>query len=209
MTLRALIALGTLVSGCTGQTPTSDTEETGDTDEPLPPFECTYVDAPPFGTEGSVPIHVKVVADGLATPWGIGWLPSGEMLVTERDGVINRISGGVVTPLGTVPSLENSEGGLLGIAIDPEFATNRAFYIYYTASKGGTLVNRVARWTLSADGNSIAEDTIIVDDMSARQFHNGGRLRMGPDNKLYIGTGDAGEPDVSQDSTIPPEKSYG
>ena len=79
-------------------------------------------------------------------------------------------------------------------------------YLYYTAIKGGGIVNRVARWQVSEALDSIAEVAVLVDDMAARQFHNGGRLRIGPDSKLYIGTGDAGEPTWSQDWNNPSGK---
>ena len=150
--------------------------------------------------------------------WGdcdCGWLgdPLGNGLVAQRrpadhrkEGRISRISDGVVTPIGTVPSIENAEGGLLGLAIDPDFDSNRYVYLYYTAIKGGGIVNRVARWQVSEALDSIAEVAVLVDDMAARQFHNGGRLRIGPDSKLYIGTGDAGEPTWSQDWNNPSGK---
>ena len=178
----------------------TDTAPAADSGGAAPPdFACTYVDPPEHGDEGTVAITVEVVAEGLFTPWGLAWMPDGDMLLTERDGVISRVTpGGVVTQLAVVPSIETGEGGLLGLALDPDFATSRAFYIYYTASDGGT-VNRVARWSLSSDGISAAEESIIVDDIPARQYHNGGRLRIGPDERLYIGTGDAGDPDASQD----------
>ncbi|MFT5682971.1 MAG: glucose/arabinose dehydrogenase [Myxococcota bacterium] len=185
----------------TDDTGTSETGTPDDTADTTPAdFACSYVDPPDHGDEGTVAITVTEVASGLFTPWGLAWMPDGDMLLTERDGVISRVTpGGVVTQLALVPSIESGEGGLLGLALDPDFATSRAFFIYYTASDGGT-VNRVARWVLSTDGTSASADAIIVDDIPARQYHNGGRLRIGPDDKLYIGTGDAGDPDASQDT---------
>ena len=106
-----------------------------------------------------------------------------------------------MTQVATVGSLESGEGGLLGLVLDPEFATNRAFYIYYTANLGGGILNRVARWQLSKDKTSASEQSIVVDNIPARQYHNGGRLRIGPDGMLYIGTGDSGSPELSQDTT--------
>ena len=175
------------------QSPTEDTEPV--------PFACTYVEAPNHGSPGTVEFGVEIVADNLFTPWGLDWLPNGDMLLTERDGVISRISNGVVHQIANAPIVESGEGGLLGLAIDPEFEINRSFYVYYTTAKNGSVVNRVSRWELSDDGNSATEEAVIVDDIAARQFHNGGRLRIGPDRKLYIGTGDAGQPDYSQDPT--------
>lgn len=190
--------LGSVVA-CSGGETMDD--EPGETGVPAPePLECTYVDAPAHGEMGATEFDVSVVASGLATPWGLDWLPNGDVLLTERDGVLSRVSGGVVSQIATVDIHPGGEGGLLGIAVDPDVATNRFFYVYYTAQSDGKTINRVARWILSADGASASEESILVDNIEARRFHNGGRLRIGPDGYLYIGTGDAGEPDYSQDT---------
>ncbi|MEM9491920.1 MAG: PQQ-dependent sugar dehydrogenase, partial [Myxococcota bacterium] len=162
--------------------------------------ECLLI-ADGYGPEGTVAVDVEEVAAGLEIPWSIDWLPDGDMLVTERTGAILAIS-----PAGesrTVARIEldaaTAEGGLLGLAVHPDFADSRWFYLYYTAVVGGSVVNRVERWLLAEDGQSAAPDRMILDEIPALQFHNGGRLRFGPDGHLYIGTGDAGQPDGSQD----------
>jgi len=194
-----LIIITFLTFGCTANqklsNPIDDDSATTDTE----PFTCTYFDNPMHGDDGTVEITVETIASGLATPWSIDWLPNGDILVSERDGTISIVSSGVVSPIGNVSSFENSEGGLLGLAIDPNFTSNRYFYLYYTTPQNGQLVNRVSRWELSASSDSISEVQVLIDGMAAQQFHNGGRLRIGPDDKLYIGTGDAGIPDSSQD----------
>ena len=162
-----------------------------------PQVSCMVVDDPNHGDEGTVDIGVTVVAEGLATPWGLGWLPNGDMLISERDGIVSRLSAGVLTQLGQVPSLEKQRVGCWGwlsIRID----TTRSFYLYATASTHGGIVTRVSRGVLSEGLDAMTEADIVLDDMAARQFHNGGRLRIGPDDKLYVGTGDAGEPTTSQ-----------
>jgi glucose/arabinose dehydrogenase len=157
------------------------------------------------GPEGSAPIRVERVASGLEVPWGLAFLPGGDVLVTERPGRIRRIHGGRLldAPVATVPVTESGEGGLLGIAPDPRFAENRRFYLYYTGEKEGRSVNRVARWTLAADAGSAREERIILDGIPAARFHDGGRIRFGPDGMLYVGTGDGGEPSRSQDPRSP------
>lgn len=154
-----------------------------------------------FGSQGEVNVRVEEVVSGLDVPWGIGFLPNGNILVTERSGQVRFVQNGQLRPqaVATINVTARGEGGLLGLAMHPDFASNRFFYIYYTADTNGSSVNRVERWRLSADGLSADRDRIIVDNIPVSQFHNGGRLRFGPDGMLYIGTGDARNPDLSQD----------
>ena len=86
------------------------------------------------------------------------------------------------------------------IALHPDFATNRALFLYYTSDEGG-LHNRVEQWILSEDGASAVADRVIVGDIPAGLYHNGGRLRIGPDDHLWVTTGDARVPSSSQDPT--------
>lgn len=180
-----------LLLACTRAAPDSVTPgETDPQDSAGLPFACTYVDEQ-WGPAGDVDVDVQVVAQGLATPWGLDWLPDGRMLLTERDGRISVVDEGVVTPVGTVDVTRSGEGGLLGLAVQD--ATT--FFVYATVDGGG-LRNQVQRWTLSGDQATF--DAVIIDNIAARQFHNGGRLRL-HDGHLYIGTGDAGLPSRSQD----------
>lgn len=158
--------------------------------------ECVLVEDG-FGPAGTIGIEVEVVASGLEVPWGIAFLPDGGMLVTERSGTIQMIRDGEVLyePVASVEASASGEGGLLGIAAHPDFSTNRHFFVYYTTSDG----NRVERWRLSEDGSSATADRVILEGIPSARFHNGGRLRFGPDGMLYIGTGDAGDPSTSQD----------
>ena len=170
-------------------------------------IECQLVDSD-YGPAGSVDIDVEVFAEGLYVPWGIVWLPDGDLLVTERDGLLRRIGadGGVVeAPVATVDIGSTDEGGLLGIALSPDFDASRAFFLYVTTASGGVR-NRVERWTLSSDGLSASLDRVLLDDIPAARFHNGGRLRIGPDGMLYITTGDAREPSLSRDPASPAGK---
>jgi glucose/arabinose dehydrogenase len=130
-------------------------------------------------------------------PWAIGFLPDGNWLVTERPGRVRLIRGG--RELGeTVISFASSrgEGGLLGLALHPQFGANRLFYLYRTAEDG---TNQVERYRLGADDTSATLDRLVVGGIRGARFHDGGRIRFGPDGMLYVGTGDGTEPDRAQD----------
>lgn len=154
-----------------------------------------------FGPQGATAVKAELVVSGLEVPWGIAFLPGGDLLVTERPGRVRLVRGGVLVPapVATVPLAPGGESGLLGIALHPGFAQNRFFFVYATVSAGNGKQNRVERWKLSEDSTSADFDGVVLDGIAAAQFHDGGRLRIGPDGMLYVGTGDAREPDRSQD----------
>lgn len=154
-----------------------------------------------YGPAGATPEDVEPVATGLDIPWSIDWLGDGSMLATERTGAILRVlMDGRVTAIATLDlAAATAEGGLLGLAIHPDHAINRWFYIYHTAVNQGALTNQVERWVLSNDRLSAVPDRLILTGIPELQFHNGGRIRLGPDGLLYVGTGDAGEPERAQD----------
>ena len=161
---------------------------------------CTLVEEG-FGPQGTTDVRAEEVVSGLVVPWGLAFLPGGGLLVTERPGRLRLVEKGQLqpSPVATVATARTSEGGLLGLALHPDFASNRLFYLYYTTEKEDGAVNRVERWRLADDRRSASRDTMIVDDIPAATFHNGGRLRFGPDGLLYIGTGDARSPNNAQD----------
>ena len=154
-----------------------------------------------YGSSGQVSVRVEEVVSGLEVPWGIAFLPNNAMLVSERAGRVRLIQNGTLRPqaVATINVSERGEDGLLGIAAHPEFANNRFFYVYFTADANGTPVNRVERWRLSEDQFSATRDRTIIDNIPVAQYHNGGRIRFGPDGMLYVGTGDARQPELSQD----------
>lgn len=157
-----------------------------------------------YGPEGRVRVRAEVVASGLEVPWGIAFLPNGDILVTERPGRLRLVRDGelVEKPVAEIEAQVSGEGGLLGIALHPQFSENRRFYLYYTASKGGEGVNRIEQWTLAEDYSSASPVQIILDDIPAARYHNGGRIRFGPDCMLYVGTGDAGRSSRSQENRL-------
>ncbi|MGM0576095.1 MAG: PQQ-dependent sugar dehydrogenase [Myxococcota bacterium] len=165
--------------------------------------ECTHV-AEGFGPEAEAPVRVEAVVTGLEVPWGLAFLPgdgTGDMLVTERPGRLRLVEDGslVSEPVLTIDVRSESEEGLLGLALHPDFESNRLFYLYYTVERDGDPVNRVVRYRLAQDRRSATQDRVILDDIPAARYHSGGRIRFGPDGNLYAGTGDSREPDLSQD----------
>ena len=146
---------------------------------------------------------VTVIAQNLDTPWAIAFLPDNSMLVTERLGKIRFIdsSGNLdPAPIATISDArEIGEGGLLGIALHPDFSSNNFIYLYYTYSEsGGNTLNRVVR--VKYINNTLSDEKIILDKIPGASNHNGGRIKFGPDKLLYIGTGDAQNPSQAQNT---------
>lgn len=167
---------------------------------PAQPATCQLVEQG-YGPAGQVPVRAEEVVSGLEVPWGIAFLPNGDMLVSERAGRVRLVQDGQLRsqPVATLEATDEGEGGLLGIAVHPDVASNGLFYVYYTANRNGSRTNLVERWRLAADGLSASRDRTIIEGIPVAQYHNGGRIRFGPDGMLYIGTGDARDPDLSQD----------
>lgn len=137
-------------------------------------------------------VTVTTLADGLEHPWSIAVAQDGALFVTERSGRLNRIDpvSGAKTRIGGLPEVRaQSEAGLLGLALDPAFASNGNLYLCY--STGGTLSagNRLARFTL--DGNKIGAEKILIDDLPGARWHNGCRVEISPDGFLFASMGDA------------------
>ncbi|MCC7158640.1 MAG: PQQ-dependent sugar dehydrogenase [Ignavibacteria bacterium] len=145
-------------------------------------------------------LSIEPFVQGLEVPWSIVFTSADRILVTERPGRLRIIENGKLTaePLKTFPEVSSgSEEGLMGLALDPEYISKKLIYISYAYEKSGDLYVKVIR--CKDNGSSLAEETVIFDGIPAAQYHAGCRLRFGPDNKLYITTGDAGERKYAQD----------
>jgi len=138
----------------------------------------------------------EVLVNNLDTPWALDFLPSGEMVYTERFGRVSlhNFNTGESKVLGIIDEVsEISESGLSGIAIDPNYANNHFIYVYYTYSNG----NRVSRFELI--NSELENEVILLDNIPSARFHDGGRIKFGTDGKLYVTTGDATQPSSAQD----------
>ena len=141
--------------------------------------------------------EVKQITTSNDVPWGVTFLPDGSALVSERDTFkIQRITAaGVKTVVGTVPgaATTDGEGGLLGLEISPNFASDHYIFIYHTTTSDNRLVR--AKY----ENGAVSGYQVLLTGVAKSRYHNGGRLRFGPDGKLYIGTGDAQNGDRAQD----------
>ncbi|MGI8944801.1 MAG: PQQ-dependent sugar dehydrogenase [Thermoleophilaceae bacterium] len=185
------VALTFAGAGCGG----SDEESAAPPPPPAtsPPTENPARTAPERARSGP---RVSTVATGLEAPWEIAFLPGGGALVTERAGRVRMLSPRLELrrePIAEVEVNAVGEAGLLGLAVDPRFERNRFVYLYRTTGSG----NEVLRYRL-ADGRLEQEETIL-DGLAASAIHDGGRIHFGPDGLLYVSTGEAGNPDLSQD----------
>lgn len=139
-----------------------------------------------------------ITATDLDVPWALAFLPDGSMLATERTGNLVRLENGEKKVIAKLPVKIIGEGGLLGLALDPNFEKNNYIYLYYTfSSDGNNTLNRVVRFKLSND--KLTDEKVLIGKIPGATFHNGGRIKFGPDGFLYITTGDAQEPSRAQD----------
>jgi glucose/arabinose dehydrogenase len=148
------------------------------------------------------PYEIKVIAENLYVPWAIALSEDGKLYFTERSGKIRIIEDGKLNsePLITFtsPFLSQGEGGLLGITLDPNYSKNHYMYVMHSYGEGNEIYNRVIR--LVEANNKAVIDRVLLDKIPGGLIHNGGRIKIGPDEKLYITTGDSGNSALAQDS---------
>jgi len=151
--------------------------------------------------KGSVSV-VRTVATGLDSPWGLAPVGDGDLLVSSRDeATITRIDGetGKKTELGEVPGVAaEGEGGLLGIALSPDFASDHMIYAYFTSASDNRIVRMLYNERKPAGEQLGAPDTVFRG-IPKGVVHNGGRIAFGPDRMLYAGTGETGDTGLAQD----------
>ena len=183
-TLVSLLIIVIVSAGCSNA-PTSTPDIATHSDQSVQPYE------------------LETVAEDLNVPWEVAFTDDGDIFFTERPGNLRLIRDGelVKEPLLSLPApfISEGEGGLLGLAADPDYESNHYLYVYHSYEANGGIQNRVLR--LIVDGEKAKIDKVILDGIVGDTNHNGGRLKIGPDGLLYITAGDRYEPDLAQEKT--------
>jgi glucose/arabinose dehydrogenase len=152
------------------------------------------------------PLTATVIAEGLEHPWAMGFLPDGRMLVTERSGQLRVVDqdGAVGAPIEGVPEVvARGQGGLLDVALAPDFAESGQIYLSFSeAGEGGqgTAV-LAARLALAGDSGSLSEQNVIfrMNKFTGTDRHYGSRIVIGQDGNLFVTLGERGEAERAQD----------
>ena len=142
---------------------------------------------------------VEIIVQGLQAPRSIDISKDGRIFVSEKRGSIRVVDNGTLLtePVGDIKAENIGDAGLLGLTLHPNFTQNHLFYVYYTYSNSTGLFNKVL--TLKESNNRIIDSKTILDGIPGNDYRDGGRIKFGPDGKLYVSTGDASIPELSQD----------
>ncbi|WP_432925653.1 PQQ-dependent sugar dehydrogenase [Microbispora sp. CA-135349] len=205
--LTALLAVLLTVTACApggaggGRTPSPATSEvTGAAGGAAADGDAREVGEGANGGAGETtvtPAAPRTLVTGLSVPWAIAFLPGGDALVTERESarLLRVTPRGEVREIGVIEGVSASgEGGLLGVAVSPRYATDHLIFVYFTAGDD----NRIVRYRY--DGR-LSDRRVIVSGIPKGPIHNGGRLAFGPDGHLYASTGETGRDGIAQDKS--------
>ncbi|MEN0001036.1 MAG: PQQ-dependent sugar dehydrogenase [Pseudomonadota bacterium] len=156
--------------------------------------------------QNGVVMQVNAVADGLEHPWGVDTLPNGELIVTEREGTMRIVFDGQLSqPVSGLPEIAvNGQGGLLDVAVDPDFSITRRIFFSYSEAGGNGLGTAVSTglltdWETSNPALTDVETIFTMNRKSRGGRHFGSRIAFAPDGTLFITTGDRGDAPRSQD----------
>lgn len=150
-----------------------------------------------------IPLIVETLATGLKQPWSVEVLPDGSSIVSEKQGRLRLVKDGKVSaPIAGVPPVSTEgQGGLLDIALAPDFATSRTLYFTYSARGDGGAGTALAKAQLSQDGTRLENETrlFLMSRLTTRGQHFGSRIAIAKDGSLFFGIGDRGEETRAQD----------
>ncbi len=151
-------------------------------------------------TVGNTTLTEREVAIGIQVPWEMLYGPDKHLWVTERRGKVLRIepeTGNTVTILDIQDKVEaSSEPGLLGMCLHPDFENEPLVYLVYTYAQGFQLKERLVSYEW--DGESLIDEVILLDELNAAGIHNGSRIIISSDDKIFMTTGDVGSANLSQ-----------
>jgi glucose/arabinose dehydrogenase len=153
-------------------------------------------------TSEQATFELVTVVDGLEHPWGMAFLPDGGVLVTERPGRLRIVRDGALDPepIAGVPEVyARGQGGLLDVALDPDFAANRLVYLSYAAEGDGGNSTRVARARLGDGRLEELEVIFVAEPLVDSTYHFGSRLAFDPQGHLFITVGERRDGDRAQD----------
>lgn len=182
-------------AGCGGDTGTGTPTPPASAPSARATAESSPTTPAPTTPAAATPRVIGTVARDLEVPWGIGFLPDGSALVTERDrGRVLHVAGSQVVEVGRIDQTRaEGESGLLGLAVSPSYAEDHQVFVYTSTDRD----NRVLRMTF--DGTRLGSPTAILTGIPRGFIHDGGRLAFGPDGNLYVSTGETGQRDLAQD----------
>ncbi|MBD2464882.1 PQQ-dependent sugar dehydrogenase [Oscillatoria sp. FACHB-1407] len=208
-TLLLMLLSGLVIASCAASTGTESTEST-ETEVASPSPAAIQPDSATAQANQTTPQQpsgytLTPVVEGLEHPWGIAWLPDGDLLITERPGRLRIVRDGTLdpTPISGVPSvLVDGQAGLLDIALHPQFEQNRLVYLTYASGDSQSNRTEVAR--AEFDGTSLQNLEVIfrVNRQKYGTQHFGSRLVWLPDGTLLVSIGDGGNPPVELDGDL-------
>lgn len=141
---------------------------------------------------------VQVIAQDLEVPWSLDIADDGRIFFTERAGRIRIIDNSTLLEPFFVNVEQRTESGLMGLALHPDFESNHKVYVYHTYANSTGVFNKVVAFT--EQNNKFVDSETIIDGIPAADRNDGGRIKFGPDGKLYVATGDARQPELTQNA---------
>jgi glucose/arabinose dehydrogenase len=200
-TLPLLLLNGLIIMGCGTLTSRNVSSPSPEVTQPTP--EATIANQTP--SQPASGYTLVPVVENLEHPWGMDWLPDGNLLITERPGRLRIVRNGTLdpTPISGVPSvLASGQGGLLDISLHPQFEKNRLVYLTYASGNNRNNRTEVARAVF--DGTSLQNLEVIftVNRQKYDTQHFGSRLVWLPDGTLLVSIGDGGNPPVELDGDL-------